>query len=119
MATGMQINSVAIPSPMDERGLYSFDRQVISKNGRGAAAFAPYSTLQWQWDYLLLDTTGLAWWVSTLLSGAASAEYAQCKLFNKVGALITFSHCIVYAPTYEKFQDGLAWNVQLTIDWIY
>ena len=119
MATGMQINSIAIPCPMDERGVYAFDRAVISKNGRGAATYAPYSTLNWQWDYLALDTSNLAWWITTLLSGAASAEFTQCKLFNKVGALTTFSHCTVYAPTYERLQDGLAWNVQLTIDWIY
>lgn len=119
MATGMQINNVAIPSPMDERGLYYFDRAAISKNGRGAATYAPYSTLQWQWDYLTLDSSNFAWWVTTLLGGAASAEYTQAKFFNKVGTLTTYSHCIVYAPTYERLQDGLAWNVQLTIDWIY
>lgn len=119
MATGMQINSTAIPSPMDERGVYSFAVPVLTRNGRGAAIAAPYATLTWQFDYLALDTTGLAWWVTTLLSGALSAEYTQAKFFNHLGVLTTYTHCIVQRPIYARLQDGLAWDVTVQIDWIY
>ena len=117
MATGMQINSTAIPSPMDERGVYVFAVPVLSRNGRGAAIAAPYATLTWQFDYLTL--TELAWWVTTLLGGALSGEYTQAKFFNHLGALTTYTHCIVQRPTYSRFQDGLAWDVTVQIDWIY
>jgi hypothetical protein len=119
MATGMQINNIAIPSPMDERGIYLFDTPLLARNGRGAAVAAPYSALQWKFDYLALDTTGLGWWVTTLLGGAMSAEFTQAKFFNFLGALTTYSHCTVYRPTVGRIQDGLAWDVTVTIDWIY
>lgn len=119
MATGMQINNIAIPSSLDERGTYSFAQPPLGRNGRGTAIAAPYATLTWQFDYMALDTTGLAWWVTSLLSGALSAEFTQCKLFNHLGVLTNYTHCIVQRPTYSRFQDGLAWDVTVQIDWIY
>lgn len=117
MATGMQINSIAILAPMDERGSYRFDQEILGRNGRAAAVPAPYATVTWDFDYLTKDE--YAWWYSTLLSGQPSQEYTQCKFFNAVGTLTTYSHCVVLRPTYERFQDGLLWGVRVVIDWIY
>jgi hypothetical protein len=117
MATGMQINSIAIDQPMDESGTYHFARPVIGTNGRGAAILAPYATLTWRWDYL--TPTQMNWWINGILLAAASQEYTQAKFFNEVGVLTTYAHCIVYKPTYARFQDGLLWEVEVIIDWIY
>lgn len=117
MATGMQINSIAIDSPMDERGTYQFDRPIISRNGRGHGVLAPYATLTWNFEYLTTDQ--MNWWINGILLGQPYQEYGQCKLFNEVGVLTTYSHCVVYKPTYQRFQDGLIWGVEVVIDWIY
>lgn len=117
MATGMQINSIAIDSPMDEKGSYHFHRPIISRNGRGHAVLAPYSTLEWHFDYL--TAAQWAWWVSGILLSQPYQEYTQCELFNEVGTLTTYTHCIVYKPTYSRIQDGLFWDVDVLIDWIY
>lgn len=117
MATGMQINNTAIPDPMDARGAYAFSQPAIGRNGRGAAVVAPYSVLTWTFDYL--TPAEYAWWATTLLGGAASAEYTQAKLFNALGALTTYTHCVVMRPSYARYQDGLMHEVTVTIDWIY
>lgn len=118
MATGMQINNIAIQSPMDEDGEYAFDPgEVLGDNGRGASITAPYATLTWRFEFL--TPAQMAWWCTTLLGGAASAEFTQCKLFNHLGALTTYSHCLVRRPTYERFRDGLLYGVTVVIGWIY
>lgn len=118
MATGMQINSTAIQAPMDEAGSYTFDPGApIIVNGRGLAVTTPYATVRWQFE--TLTPAQMAWWCTTLLNGAASVEFNQCKLFNHLGSLTTYSHCVVTRPTYERFQDGLLYGVQVTIDRIY
>ncbi len=117
-ATGMQINSTAIPNPMDERGSYHFEPPaVVGKNGQGLAVTAGASKLTWQWP--VLSKADFTWWVTTLLGGAASAEYTQCKFFDHTQTLTTYTHCIVYKPTYSRIQDGLFWDVDVLIDWIY
>ena len=117
MATGMQINNIAIPSPMDERGLYLFDLPALGRNGRGAAIAAPGATLRWDFVYMTPDE--YAWWVTTLLDNALSAEFTQCKFFNHKGVLTAYTHCIVLRPTYDHFRDGVMNNVAVMIDWIY
>ncbi len=118
MATGMQINGIAIPDPMDADGVYSFDPGVTGiANGRGLAVPAPYATLTWQFDSL--TPAQMAWWCTTLLGGAAAAEFSQCKLFNHVGALTTYTHCVVTRPASERIRDGLLQNVRVVIDRIY
>ena len=115
MATGMQINSTAIPAPMDERGIYKFSPPaIVGRNGAGAAVTAGYSSLSWQWPFL--KQTDFAWWITTILAGAASAEFSQCKLINHLQTLTTYTHCIVYRPDYERIENGLYYNVTLTIE---
>lgn len=117
-ATGMQIGGIDIQSPMDADGGYAFDPgEVLESNGRGASVTVPYATLTWRFESL--TPAQMAWWCTTLLGGAASAEFSQCKLFNHIGALTTFAHCIVRRPTYEQFEDGLLKGVTVVIDWIY
>jgi hypothetical protein len=113
----MQINNIAIDAPMDERGTYRFERPIIGRNGRGAGILAPYATLTWNFDYLTLNQ--MNWWIAGILLSQPYQEYFQCKLFNEVGTLTTYSHCIVYKPTYGRMQDGLIWDVEVIIDWIY
>lgn len=117
MATGMQINNIAILDPMDAKGEYFFDTPIVGSNGRGLSTPAPYSVLTWHFDSL--TAAEYAWWFTTLLSGAASAEFSQCKLFNQVGALTTYTHCVVRRPTYGEFRDGLMYDVTVVIDRIY
>ena len=115
MATGMQINSVAIPSPMDERGAYRFNPPaVVAKNGQGLAVTAGASTISWQWIYL--SKADFTWWITTLLGGAASAAYTQAKFFNHTLTLTTYAYCIVHRPTYERIENGLYMNVALEIE---
>ena len=116
MATGMQINSTAIPSPMDERGAYKFSPPaVVGRNGAGQAITAGNgSILTWQWPYL--KQSDFAWWITTVLSGAASAELSQCRLINHLQTLTTYTHCFVYRPDYERIENGLYHNVSLTIE---
>ena len=118
MATGMKINNVAIPSPMDERGTYRYDPgAIVGKNGRGAAIAAPHATLTWTWPYLSLDD--YTYWRTTVLAGAASAAFtANTLLFDDLQTLKTITQCTVYRPTYETMQDGYFMNVQLVIDLI-
>lgn len=115
MATGMQINSIAIPSPMDERGSYKFSPPaVVARNGAGLAVTAGTRSLSWQWPYMA--RTDFVWWTTTLLAGAASAEFTQCKLINDQQTLTTYTHCIVHRPDYERIENGLYYNVTLTIE---
>jgi len=116
-ATGMQINSTAIPNPMDERGSYHFEPPaVIGKNGQGLAVTAGASKLTWQWP--TLSKADFTWWTTTLLSGAASAEYTQCKFFDHTLTLTTYTHCIVNRPTYERIAGGAYVNVTIEIEGI-
>ena len=117
MPTGMQINNIAIQSPMDEDGAYAFvPGEILVRNGRAAAVAAPAATLTWRFESL--TRAQMAWWCTTLLAGAASAEFTQCKLFNHLGDLTTFAHCVVLRPTYEQWQDGRLYGVTVTIDQI-
>lgn len=118
MATGMKINNVAIPSPMDERGTYHYEPgAIVGRNGRGAAIAAPFATLTWTWQRLSL--TDYTYWRTTILAGAASASFTtNTLLYDDLQVLKTITQCTVYRPTYETMQDGDYINVQLVIDGI-
>lgn len=118
MATGMKINNIAIPSPMDERGAYQYAAPaVVGRNGRGEDIQAPTATLTWQWPYLSLSD--YTYWRTTILAGAASATFTtNTLLFDDLQALKTITQCIVHRPTYERLEGGNYINVQLLIDQI-
>ena len=119
MATGMKINNIAIPSPMDELGTYHYDPgAIVGKNGRGTAIAAPFATLTWAWEHMSL--TEYTYWRTTLLAGAASAAFtANTLLYDDLRVLRTVTQCIVYRPTYERTAAGGYYlNVQLVIDQI-
>lgn len=114
MASGMQINSTAIPSPMDERGAYKFEPPAeVARNGQGLSVTAGASRVIWRWPYL--SASDMAWWVTTLLSGAASAAFTQAKFFNHAQTLTTYTYCIVYRPQYDRIENGLFMDVSLEI----
>ncbi len=118
MASGMQINNSAIPSPMDERGAYKFNPPaILGRNGRGTAIAAPFASIEWKFPFLTV--TDMAYWITTLLAGAASAEFTQAKFFNNAGTLTTYSHCTVLRPTFDQFVSGVFENVTVQIDLIY
>ena len=118
MPSGMEINSSAIPSPMGERGAYKFNPPaVLGRNGRGTVIAAPAASLEWKFSFLTV--TEMAYWMTTLLAGGASAEFTQAKFFNHAGTLTTYTHCTVLRPTFDQFVGGAFENVTIQIDQIY
>lgn len=116
-ATGMQIGNIDVPPPMDAAGDYAFDPGApVARNGRAAVVAAPYATLTWRFESLTPEQ--MAWWCTTMLAGAPSAEFSRCRLFNHLGALTTYSRCVVQRPTYGQWRDGLLHDVTVIIDQI-
>lgn len=118
MTTGMQINSTALPAPMDERGdVYLFQPPpTVARNGAGLAVTAGVSRLTWRWASM--SAADFAWWTTTLLGGAASVEFTQAKFMNHLQTLTTYTHCIVHRPTFETVRNGLYINVTVEIEQI-
>lgn len=116
MASGMEINHVAIPSPMDEKGQYTIAAEIIGRNGMGLDVQSFASTVTWVWQEL--SKTEYAWWYTTVLGGVASAAFTHAKLFNPAQTLATYSYCIVHRPTFEKIAAGAYVGVTLEISHI-
>ncbi len=116
MTTGMQLNNLDIPSPMDGEGTYRFEYDVIGRNGMGLDVEATTATVTWKWPSL--KKTDFSWWTTTLLGGSRSVEFSQAKLFNHLQTLRTFTQCIVHRPTYEEIRSGAYYGVQVVITYI-
>lgn len=116
--SGMQINSNDILAPMDEKGAYKFNpAPVVAKNGAGLAITAGYATVTWSWPWL--SKADFQYWITTVCAGTAAKEFTQCKFVDNTGTLQTYSHCIVNRPDYEKIENGVFWNVTITIEAIH
>lgn len=116
----MQINSVTIPAAMDKKkSAYQWrNRETLGYNGQGQPIKGVYQELLWQFDEL--NATEWAFWVTTLLGGAAAASYTTAQLYDDDKALTTFTHCIVHRPVREKFsRHGKHQNVTVLITDIY
>lgn len=110
------VQSITIPSPMDERGsMYQFlPRQLIGRNGAGTAVTIPNATLTWRWS--TLTPAEFAFWYTTVCQGNPSRAITSAQLYNHLQTLQTFTTGIVYSPTYETFREGMYINVVVTIE---
>ena len=114
----MQINSIDIPTTMNDRGGYYWKpAEILGYNGKGEPVKADGQSLEWVYDELSADEWD--WWATTLLGDAASAEFTQAQLYDDNKDLTTFTHCIVYRPVREKFLRGKHINVTISITDIY
>lgn len=111
-----QINSVTIPDSIALAGIYlPKPPQEIRKAANGVAIAEPYSSVEWTWEVMLL--TDYAWWTTTLLSGAISAEYSTAQLYNYLGVLTSYTHIIVNRPTHGGFiHSALVQNVTVKLE---
>ena len=111
-----QINSVTIPDSIALKGIYlPKPPQEIRRAADGVAITEPYSSVEWTWE--LMDLTDYAWWTTTLLSGAAAAEYTTAQLYNYLGVLTTYTHIIVNRPQHGGFiHSALLQNVTIKLE---
>lgn len=112
----MEINHIAIPSPMDGKGEYRFEREILGRNGVGIDVEAPTATVTWRWPEM--NKTDFTWWYTSLLSGLPAYAFSHAKLFDHVQALVTYSYCIVHRPTYERIVAGAYVGVVVEISHI-
>lgn len=116
MATGMEINHIAIPAPMDSKGEYRFEREILGRNGMGIDVEGMAATVTWRWAEM--SKTDFTWWHTFLLSGLSSYAFAHAKLFDQAQSLATYTYCIVHRPTYERIVAGAYVGVTLEISHI-
>lgn len=110
-----QINSITIPSTVDRGIFLPIPRKEIRKAANGLAIVEPYETVEWSWNTMLL--TDFAWWCTTLLSGAPSAEFTTAQLYNDLGTLTTYTHIIVNRPTHGGFiHSALVQDVKVRLE---
>lgn len=114
----MQINSIDVPTSMNERGKYVFKgARVVGYNGQKDRIRVGSSSLTWLFDEI--DDDEWEWLAQTLLGGEDSAEFSQCQLYDEDRVLTTFNHCKVYRPDGGEFLHGKHVNVTLEIVDIY
>lgn len=112
----VQVNSVAMPLSMAQRGrAYDFvAKPVVGKNGASIAQVLPYAILTWTWDSLELEEW--QWWTTTILSGAASASLTgTTTLVDDDGTEQTYSHVLVNRPT-GKLRGNHFENVTIILE---
>lgn len=111
----MHLGGTSIPtSIIDGGGHYDMARQQLRKNGDGEAVVSGYYTLTWTFPQMSL--TDFTWIVSTLMSGAASVTYSSAELYNRLGALTSYTNAVAYEPTYDTAHGGWIENVTWIID---
>ncbi len=116
-STGMQINSVDIPAPMDERGTYAYTPgEIYGRNGEGDAITDGSGALVWTFSTLTRDQW--IWWTQTVLSSAASIRATQAKLYDHDQTLRTWTNAIVNRPNYSRIENGIYYDVQIRIEQI-
>jgi hypothetical protein len=116
----VQINSVAIPSTMVDRGeSYVFNPpRVVRQSGIGEDVTAGASSIVWRWTRM--TTAEYVWWYTTLLGGAASATFPSgtTRLVNNLGTETVYTYCVVHRPVYERQTGGEYLGVTVVIDQI-
>jgi len=113
------INNSSVPSTLTDRGDYSFPKaERLRTNGQGLAVVSPVRTLTWTFNYM--TQTELAFWNTTVLSGADSLVCTGTNTFKDMhaatpGANTTFSSCVVDKPSVGSVVGGLYRDVTITI----
>lgn len=103
------------PYYMGEKGKYVPKRkEVVGRDGEGLDIVAGYAAVVWSWEELTYED--YQWWTTTLLAGAPSAAFSAAQLHDHGPTLTTYTHCIVHAPTFEQFLNGVIIGVQVVID---
>lgn len=110
----VSINSVNIPSPMNQRGHYQYlPHGEIRKNGEGASVTA--GTARAMWRFRNLTIADWEWWTTTLMSGAASLTSAAV-LWDDGDDETSFSSVTVRYPTSDGVRNGRHQNVEIVVD---
>ena len=108
------INTVAVPTTMSTRGQYRFQRQRAGGiTGAGVAVAAGPQMVQWTWSYM--TAAEMAWWRTTIMSGALSLTLTAAELKDDLIADQTFTSGVLLRPTYESYSGGLFRGVAVTI----
>lgn len=98
----VQVNSVAVPTSMVNRGRYLFTPPpVVATNGLGDAVTAGASSIEWTWP--VVTATEFAYWWTTLGAGAGSARHGNNRFRDVTGTETAYSVCVVERPTWEHF----------------
>ncbi|MCC6457284.1 MAG: hypothetical protein IT328_20185 [Caldilineaceae bacterium] len=111
----ISLNGITVPQSIRERGSYVYTRssqEVV--NGLGETITAGLPSVVWTFNSL--PPTDYAWWVTTLLGGAA---YKKCAavLWDDKDVETSFSQVIVrYPKPPEGRKNGRYRNVQIVID---
>ena len=108
------LNGVAVPTTMSTRGQYRFQRQRVGGiNGNGVAQAAGPQMVQWTWSHF--TPAEMAWWRTTIMSGALSITLTAAELKDDLIADQTFTSGVLMRPTYESYSAGLYRNVSVEI----
>lgn len=108
------INTVAVPTSMATRGQYLFSRQRVGGvNGSGVAQAAGPQSVMWVFGHM--TPTELAWWRTTIMSGALSLTLTSAELKDDLMADQTFTSGQLFRPVYESYSAGLFRNVTIEI----
>jgi hypothetical protein len=113
----IQVNGVAVPTSMVNRGEYIFSPPpVVRVNGQGDAVTAGLESLEWTWAYV--TPTEFAYWYTTLGAGAGSARCSSNRLWDETGTETAFSSCVVMRPTWEAFTGNIYKGFKVKIEQI-
>lgn len=110
----MSIGGTALPSTIDGRGRYLYNKEVLRYNGDGEAVTAGYAKITWTFEFMSMSD--YTWIRDTLLSGAFSAKFSSASLTDDKGGTVSATNAVVYRPTYEFAQNGSVENVTWIID---
>src|SRR5687768_15688534 len=109
-----QINSITIPTSMDNRGVYvARAPEIVGVDGEGVPIQAGYSTLTWTYD--IMTIAEYTWWTTTLLGGAPGARFTTAQLYNHAAVLTTYTNIVVKRPTFGGIDSGLYHDVVIEI----
>jgi len=91
---------------MSTRGVYRFSRQRVGGvNGNGVAQAAGPQGVVWQFSYF--TQAELAWWQTTIMSGALSLTLTAAELWSDLTVDTAFTSGVLYRPVYESYTAGL------------
>ena len=103
----VQIDGVAIPASMVNRGNYRFPAaEIVGRTGEGLAVEAPTRSIEWTFSHL--TATELAFWTTTILAGARTKKCTNNVFYDPTagGAEVAFSSCVLDSPDLAQSPRG-------------
>ena len=111
----MSIGGNSMPASIDgysEGYVFNpFPKTVTDGNGFPVSIGYPEIT----WTFERLTSTEYAWWATTICDGEAYQEFTVASLRDNLDVQKSFTHCVVFYPTFEKREYGAYFNVTVKI----